>query len=94
MKMVFRIIFSVALMISLAACSKTIPLKAVEYVDIERFMDNSGGGTRVSGLHLGLLPHILPAGPKADVEGCSSNWQSDGLQNRRLWVRIPPPLLD
>lgn len=38
MKMVLRIIFSVALMISLAACSKTIPLKAVEYVDLERFM--------------------------------------------------------
>ena len=38
MKMVLRTIFSVALMISLAACSKTIPLQAVEYVDIERFM--------------------------------------------------------
>ena len=25
-------------------------------------------------------------------EGCSSNWQSAGLQNRKLWVRVPPPL--
>ena len=38
MKMVLRALFSVALMFSLAACSKTIPLQTVEYVDLERFM--------------------------------------------------------
>jgi hypothetical protein len=26
------------------------------------------------------------------VQASSSNWQSAGLQNRMLWVRIPPGL--
>ena len=30
--------------------------------------------------------------PQQAPEGCSSNWQSAGLQNRMLWVRVPPPL--
>jgi hypothetical protein len=33
-----------------------------------------------------------PSRTRIGPEGCSSNWQSAGLQNRMLWVRVPPPL--
>ncbi len=36
-------------------------------------------------------PYTLGSGLNRP-EGCSSNWQSAGLQNRMLWVRVPPPL--
>ena len=36
-------------------------------------------------------PYTLGSGLNRP-EGCSSNWQSAGLQNRKLWVRVPPPL--
>ena len=48
---------------------------------------------RKPALILGPSRRAVALGFGSHTKGCSSNWQSAGLQNRRLWVRVPPPLL-